>query len=182
MCVQVCACLREREGERRLKIETHQQRKVLVRHGWFPGSACSEKLCYAVWKRKVFCHILYLQSPHARLRLGQCLAGCPPDLCVRPEKVRMWGEVWMSVAQILADYTSEGVNKQDSDGHRDWWRATKRRTNSTDSSVPVVLKVFSLLLWVLLCWSGRHRSCQTGRARRIMNNWTVSTFSSRQPK
>lgn len=56
------------------------------------------------WMLSQYHHFtLYLQSLHVRLHWGRCPAGCPPDLCVQPEKVRLRGtQVWTSLSQTRA--------------------------------------------------------------------------------
>lgn len=129
---------------------THMLGFLLIRSEMWYAVFCMKNMLSHKLRR-----ILYLQSLHARLRWGRCLVGCPPDLCVQPEKVRLWGRCECSAAQTQARDTSR-VNRQDSDRQHDWWRAKERGTDSPSSSVPVVPKVFSLLLEVRLCWSGRH--------------------------
>ncbi len=101
----------------------------------------------AVWEAcsQILHRNLYLQSLHDHLRWGRCLEGCLPDLCVQPEKVRLGGRCECSAAQIQARYTSR-VNRRESNRQHEWWSVKEKGTDSPSSSVPVVLKVFSLLL------------------------------------
>ena len=121
----VCLSVRVYERDRTMKIETHQQRKVLCKHVWFPGSAHGTVTsCIGFFTFEVYV------SVSVKVNVSQDVL----QISVSNLKKSDDWKVWMSLAQTQARCTSGG-DRQDSDRHHDLDGEIQRRRQTLTAAL-----------------------------------------------